>query len=103
MEAIPRASILKRFSTIKDPGVDPQRKHQLQDIFFITLCGVICGADNWVAIEDFGDSKQEWFTDLLGLEHGIPPHDTLRRKESGLDTIIRSRSGVGSPTARKCD
>ncbi|WP_394809246.1 transposase family protein, partial [Nitrosomonas sp.] len=45
----PIASIIHHFSSIADPRVDRQKKHQLQDIFFIALCAVICGADNWVA------------------------------------------------------
>ena len=85
MIAIPTASLLQHFSSIQDPRVDRQKKHQLQDIFFITLCAVICGADNWVAIEEFGNSKKEWFTDLLGLEHGIPSHDTLGDVFAAID------------------
>lgn len=71
------ASIIQHFSSIEDPRVNRQKRHQLQDIFFITLCAVICGADNWVAIEEFGQAKETWFTQLLGLKHGIPSHDTL--------------------------
>jgi hypothetical protein len=47
-------------------------RHQLGNIFFITLCAVICGADNWVAIEAYGKAKKEWFVDVLNLKHGIP-------------------------------
>jgi len=47
------------------------------DIFFITLCGVISGADGWVAISEYGKAKEEWFKEVLGLENGIPSHDTL--------------------------
>ena len=73
----PTPSIIHHFSSINDPRVNRQKKHQLQDIFFISLCAMICGADNWVAIEEFGLAKEEWFTELLGLEHGIPSHDTF--------------------------
>lgn len=71
------ASIIQHFSSIQDPRVNRQKRHQLQDIFFITLCAVICGADNWVAIEEFGKAKEDWFTELLELEYGIPSHDTF--------------------------
>ena len=37
----------------------------------------MCGAYNWVAIEEFGVAKKQWFTEALGLEHGIPSHDTF--------------------------
>ncbi len=59
-----------------------QKKHQLQDIFFITLCA----ADNWVAIEEFSEAKEEWFTDLLGLENRIPSHDTFGDVFAVIDT-----------------
>lgn len=72
----PTASIIHHFSRIEYPRVDRQKKHPLQDIFFITLCAVTCGADNWVAIE-FGKAKEKWFTEQLGLQHGIPSHDTF--------------------------
>ena len=82
----PTASIIHHFSSIEDPRIDRQKKHQLQDIFFITLCAVICGADNWVAIEEFGKSKKAWFTELLGLRHGIPSHDTFGEVFMAIDT-----------------
>lgn len=80
------ASIIHHFSSIQDPRVNRQKKHQLQDIFFITLCAVICGADNWVAIAEFGKAKECWFTELLGLEHGIPSHDTFGDVFAVIDT-----------------
>ena len=82
----PTASIPQHFSSIKDPRINRQKKHELQDIFFITLCAVICGADNWVAIEEFGKAKEEWFTDLLNLQHGIPSHDTFGDVFAAIDT-----------------
>jgi predicted transposase YbfD/YdcC len=86
MTAKPTPSIIHHFSSIKDPRVNRQKKHQLQDIFFITICATICGADNWVAIEAFGVAKEAWFTELLDLEHGIPSHDTFGEVFAAIDT-----------------
>ena len=86
MNTTPTASIIHHFSTIKDPRVNRQKKHELQDIFFIALCAVICGADNWVSIEEFGNAKKAWFTELLGLQHGIPSHDTFGDVFAAIDT-----------------
>jgi predicted transposase YbfD/YdcC len=47
---------------------------------------MICGADNWVAVEEFGLAKEAWFTDLLGLAHGIPSHDTFGEVYAAIDT-----------------
>ena len=82
----PIASIIPHFSSITDPRRDRHKKHQLCDIFFITLCATICGADNWVAIEQFGKAKEPWFTEQLNLAHGIPSHDTLDDVFAVIDT-----------------
>ena len=60
---------------LEDPRIDRTKKHTLIDILIIS----ICGAKTWIDIEDFGKSKQEWFSTFLDLEHGIPSHDTFRR------------------------
>ena len=86
MNPTPTVSILQHFSTITDPRIDRQKKHQLQNIFFITLCAVICGADNWVAIEEFGKAKEFWFTEQPGLVNGIPSHDTFGDVLASIDT-----------------
>jgi predicted transposase YbfD/YdcC len=86
MTAKPTPSIIHHFSTIEDPRVNRQKRHQLQDIFFISICAMICGADNWVAIEEFGLAKEKWFTELLGLENGIPSHDTFGEVYAAIDT-----------------
>ena len=78
--------LIQHFSSIEDPRVNRQRKQKLQDIFFISLCAVICGADNWVAIEAFGVAKEQWFTEILGLAHGIPSHDTFGAVYAAIDT-----------------
>ncbi len=82
----PTPSIVHHFSSIDGPRVNRQKRHQLQDIFFISICAIIGGADNWVAVEEFGMAKGAWFTELLGLEHGIPSHDTFGEVYAAIDT-----------------
>ena len=38
----------------------------------IAICAVICGAESWVDIEVYGQSKQEWLSAFLSLNNGIP-------------------------------
>ena len=38
---------------------------------------MICGADSWVEIEEFGKDKIEWLETFLELPHGIASHDTI--------------------------
>jgi len=80
------ASIVDHFASVPDPRMDRRKRHKLSDIFFITLCAVICGADDWASIEQFGNAKEKWFTDVLDLQHGIPSHDTFGRVFSLIDT-----------------
>ena len=77
MKAKLTPSIIHHFSNIDDPRKDLHKKHQLSDILFITICAVICGADNWVAVATYGRAKEKWLTQVLDLEFGIPSHDTF--------------------------
>ena len=80
------ASVLKHFTAVDDPRLDRRKLHQLPDILFITLCGIICGADNWVMVEQFGKGRQTWFKELLELPNGIPSHDTFGDVFAAIDT-----------------
>lgn len=75
----PLGHIERHFGQIKDPRVERTKRHKLLDIIVITICGVICGADDWVNLEIFGNAKLEWFKTFLGLPNGIPSHDTFGR------------------------
>jgi predicted transposase YbfD/YdcC len=78
-------SIGQHFEKLDDPRSKRGRRHLLTDLFLITLCAVICGADNWVSIAMFGKAKRKWFKTFLELPHGIPSHYTFERVFSALD------------------
>lgn len=73
------AVLMDYLQALDDPRIDRTKKHELIDILIIAICAAICGAKTWIDIEDFGKSKQEWFSTFLNLKHGIPSHDTFRR------------------------
>ena len=75
----PAAHLIDHFSQIPDPRLDRKKRHLLIDILVISICGGICGADDWVAIESFGHAKHDWFKTFLRLPNGIPSHDTFGR------------------------
>jgi predicted transposase YbfD/YdcC len=57
---------------------DPRRReviYPLINVVMIAICAVICGADDFVAIEKFGRTKREWLGRFLDLTAGIPSHD----------------------------
>lgn len=81
----PTTSISEHFATLTDPRVERSKEHLLIDIVTIALCAVICGADDWVAIETFGREKVDWLRTFLPLRGGIPSHDTFGRVFARLD------------------
>lgn len=48
------------FSSVTDTRIDRTKDHFLQDIIFITIAAVICGAETWNDIENYGNSKELW-------------------------------------------
>lgn len=83
-----RASVLamsEHFASLEDPRVERTRLHPLQCIVTIAICAVICGAETWDEIEQFGEAKAAWFATILDLPHGIPSHDTFNRVFAALD------------------
>lgn len=75
----PLSSIREHFSKLNDPRIDRKKLYQLLDIIVIAICAVICGAETWVDIENFGKARIDWFRKFLELPHGIPSHDTFGR------------------------
>jgi predicted transposase YbfD/YdcC len=73
------------FAQVEDPRMERTKRHRLRDIIVLAICGVICGADGWVEIEEFGKAKEAWFTKLLNLPNGIPSHDTFGRVFALID------------------
>jgi len=69
----------EHFSKVNDPRRDRTKEHKLIDIIVIAICAVICGAEGWVDIENFGNSKLPWLKTFLELPNGIPSHDTFGR------------------------
>jgi predicted transposase YbfD/YdcC len=69
----------EHFSSLDDPRAQHSIEHLLLDIVLVTICAVICGADTWVEIENYGIAKQEWLETFLELPNGIPSHDTFER------------------------
>ena len=95
MECDVKAAIIENFSSVKDPRIELKTEHKLIDIIVITICWVICGADDWVEIAGFGRAKEGWFKTFLELPNGIPSHDTFSRVFSIIDPQEFERSFLG--------
>src|SRR4051794_18400321 len=85
MGPTPWTSIDTHFAGLTDPRVERTRVHRLGELVTIALCAVLCGADDWVAVETFGRAKAAWLRTFLTLPGGIPAHDTFGRVFARLD------------------
>lgn len=85
------SALMDKFSTLVDPRIERTKKHSMTDILVISICGFICGIDNWVELEEFGEVKKDWFEEFLELPNGIPSHDTFGRFYAALDPEEFSR------------
>lgn len=79
MSEQPFASLEACFGDLPDPRVQGRCDHKLTDIVLIAVCAVLCGAENWSEVEEFGQSKVKWLKQYLALPAGIPSHDTFSR------------------------
>ena len=71
--------LLNHFSKLKDPRVRGRTLHKLIDIIVITICAIICGAEEWAQVAEFGMQRKEWLKQFLELPNGIPSHHTFGR------------------------
>jgi predicted transposase YbfD/YdcC len=85
MAATSTVSLRDCFCDLHDCRREHRRLHNLWDIIALTICAVICGADNWVEIERFGHRKRDWLEGQLALPNGIPSHNTLGRVFALID------------------
>jgi len=70
-------TISQAFGNLHDPRMQRTQRHSLVNILTISICAIICGCDDFQAIEEYGKSKIDWFRTFLDLPHGIPRHDTF--------------------------
>ena len=88
MDNLPKMSLQRLFEDMDDPRVVGRCTYRLVEVVLIGICGVLCGAETWTEIEEFGESKQAWLRQFLVLDHGIPSHDTFRRVFSLLPADV---------------
>src|SRR5689334_17407916 len=84
-------ALARYFSSLPDPRMERTRLHSLHDMLVVAICGIICGADDWVSIEEFGEAKLPWFRTFLDLPNGIPSHDTFGRVFAALNAQAFAR------------
>ncbi|MEL6061002.1 MULTISPECIES: ISAs1 family transposase [unclassified Methylobacterium] len=69
---------------VRDPR-DYTARHDLGELLFLALCGLMCGEKTCVDIADFAAAHAAEFGEVLPLRHGTPSHDTVSRVLRLLD------------------
>ena len=76
------------FGQIEDHRSDVNQLHNLIDILLISIIAVICGAQTWKQMSEFGHSKEDFLKTFLELPNGIPSKDTIRRVFTAIDSNV---------------
>jgi DDE_Tnp_1-associated len=67
------------FVSIHDPRQPGKVKHDFVELLVVAVNGVLVGADTFEEIELWANEKLDWLRSYLGLQNGIPSHDTFGR------------------------
>lgn len=86
---------------------DPRRQygylqHKLVGVIVIAFCAIICGAEDYEDVEEFGKARKEWLDGFLDLPNGIPDKDTFRRVFERLNPSEVAECLYGWLGSREC-
>lgn len=87
-------AILTYFEDMPDPRQQGKVLYPLTEIILTSLCAIICGAESYVEIEEFGEAKIDFLKQFLPFEHGIPSHDTFGIVFSSIDAKVFSEKFI---------
>ena len=71
--------LLEWMEYIEDVRQEKKVKHSLKDILVIVLFATLANADDWVEMELFAQSHENYLKKYIELKNGIPSHDTIQR------------------------
>lgn len=72
-------SFLDKFENLEDPRSSRNQRYTMPEILLVTLCAVVCGAEGWADVENYGKSKINHLRSYLEYNNGVPSDDTIRR------------------------
>ena len=87
MEKKPSPALIEHFAGLEDPRIERQKRQKLLDILVLAVCAVLCGAESFAALEDFGQARSQWLQQFLELPRGLPSHDPFHRVFGLLDPV----------------
>ena len=72
-------SVFSAFKDLEDPRKKRNQFYNLFDIITISILAILCGADDWVAINLWASCNLAWLQEHGICLSGVPSHDTLGR------------------------
>jgi predicted transposase YbfD/YdcC len=72
-------SFLEHFKEIPDHRIVGMVTYPLNEVLLATLVGVLCGADDWDAIELLSREYLAWLGEFLPYKCGVPQAQTFRK------------------------
>jgi predicted transposase YbfD/YdcC len=80
-------TLMECLEEVPDPRLERCRRHKLIDILFMAIGAILCGAEGFTEMEEFGKAKEDWWRQFLELPNGIPSRDTFRRVLGRLNPL----------------
>ena len=82
-------TLLSALSGIKDPRKQGfNTLHPLSSILLLCVCSVLCGAEDYEEIHDYGKNKIAFLRTFIDFPHGIPSKDTIERVMEAIDSTV---------------
>lgn len=72
-------TFLDYFNDIEDPRNGKNKMYSANEILFVSICAIICGAESWRDMVEFGVLKLEFLRQYLPFVNGIPSKNTFCR------------------------
>ena len=73
------------FEEMPEPRQKAKVLYPLPELLLCCLVAVLCGAEGWVDVEEYGEAKLDFLRRFLPFAHGIPSHDTFSDVFNALD------------------
>jgi predicted transposase YbfD/YdcC len=72
-------TFLDYFDDLEDPRVGENTRYSVHEILLVALCAIVCGADSWRDLVEFGNLKIAFLRQYFPYEYGIPSKNTFYR------------------------
>lgn len=65
------------FGSLRDPRLTNRTTYSLVDILFVTICAVLCGAEDLEDVATYAQEKREWLQSFLNVSDQTPCYSTF--------------------------